>query len=336
MRELGIDRLDDDGRLLILVDTISGEEFSAIASDAADLLRSRHITRSDSRTETPVTTPSLNPREIQTRIRRGESPDEVAHAAGVELARIEAFAAPVVAEREYMAQQARKTTIRRRHSGGSGTPLGVVVDDHVSELGIAADSVVWDAWRREDGRWTVTAIAPSAQPATFIYDIQGRYVVPEDAAAHQLIGDVALPEHTDMAIADAVREQRSAELEPTQADVDPTTNAPATDEAAVESTSPGDDVSPIDVADAAPVDAGDGASVRYLHEARDRRAAEQEALAKDDPIQPSFDELDLFSEQPEVEADDVAVNEGAAHRKKKNERRRVPSWDEIMFGGRDD
>ena len=79
-------------------------------------------------------------------------------------------------------------------SGISGDMfLGALVDASLAAHGASAESAVWDSWRREDGRWTVI-VAPegAAEPATFLYDAKGRYVLPADDAAHELIGDVAL------------------------------------------------------------------------------------------------------------------------------------------------
>ena len=45
---------------------------------------------------------SLRPREIQARIRAGESLEEVARDAGMPVERVQAFAGPVLAEREHV------------------------------------------------------------------------------------------------------------------------------------------------------------------------------------------------------------------------------------------
>ena len=162
---------------------------------------------------------SLSPRDIQTRIRRGESPDEVAVAAGVPVEQIIGFATPVLAEREYMCEQARKTPIRRKHVGGAGVLLGTLVDENVAAGGTSPDDVQWDSWRREDGRWTVVVSPTDAdQPATFLFDVKSRYVLPADEFAHDLVGDVAIPESGDMAIADALREQAEAAAPAAEAD----------------------------------------------------------------------------------------------------------------------
>ncbi len=324
MRDIGPDRLSDDGRLLILRDADTGETFGTPVDAVRGLLEAAdRVARATRRTEKTMDTPTLSPRDIQARIRRGESPQQVADSAGVEVDAVATFAGPVLAEREYMAEQARRTTIRRRHATGTGVQLGAVVDEHLAGQGVPPESVHWDAWRREDGRWTVAVTPPDApEAATFVYDTKGRYVVPGDETAHDLVGDVALPEQTNMAIADAIRE-READAPSAGPDVGPVEETPAVEAVVVE-----------------PVDDEPRAAVSSLAEARDRRALEQQALAAQQTNEPTpapeQDSLDDLFAQADDEESHVAVNDSVAPRKKKQERRRVPSWDEIMFGGRDD
>ena len=56
---------------------------------------------------------SLTPREIQARVRAGDSIEDVARAAGMIPEWVEPYAAPVIAEREFIAQQARSQQVRR-------------------------------------------------------------------------------------------------------------------------------------------------------------------------------------------------------------------------------
>jgi hypothetical protein len=52
--------------------------------------------------------------------------------------------------------------------------------------------VAWDAWRREDGRWTLSAAFSTAErsgTATFSFDVRGNYVTVDDSDARWLIGD---------------------------------------------------------------------------------------------------------------------------------------------------
>lgn len=330
MRELGPDRLSDDGRFLVLREAGRTERFRVpIDRRLAALVDASPRARGRAHGQMEITMEStLSPRDIQARIRRGESPDQVAESAGVPTEQIEGFATPVLAERAYVAEQARSTTIRRRHATGPGILLGAAVDESVAQDGGVPEDVAWDAWRREDGRWTVQVLAPGAlEAASFCYDTKSRYVVPDDESARRLVGDVAVPEASEMAIADALRsdEDRSAPADDVEQDVTGSGSADA------------------EVAGTAPPM---HAPVHSLKEARDRRAMEQLSLTDEvtpeEPTRSPSETVERDEQETAVhgEIDDdeghVAVPDTMAPRKKRPERRRVPSWDEIMFGGRND
>src|SRR5260221_3427933 len=59
----------------------------------------------------------LRPKEIQDRIRAGETAEEIADAAGLPVERIRRFEGPVLAEREFRAKEAQRATVRSRESG---------------------------------------------------------------------------------------------------------------------------------------------------------------------------------------------------------------------------
>jgi precorrin-6x reductase len=149
MRELGLDGLSEDGRFLIARDPESDETFHIPADHRLTSLvgKSSRSGATAGQLEIKMES-SLSPREIQTRIRRGETPESVAESAGVPVDQIIGFAGPVLAEREYMCEQARKTTIRRKHVGGSGVLLGLLVDENIAADGGVPESAAWDAWRR--------------------------------------------------------------------------------------------------------------------------------------------------------------------------------------------
>jgi hypothetical protein len=334
MRDLSLEGLTEDGRFLVARDVTTGATYR-IAADH----RLSSLIGTPSRTparggRTPgqmeVRMPSsLSPRDIQSRIRRGESPQAVADSAGVPVEQITGFAGPVLAEREFMCEQARKTAIRRKHIGGAGVQLGILVAENIAAAGGVPESATWDSWRREDGRWTVLVTPSDAEhPATFLFDVKSRYVLPADELAHELVGDVALPDSTDMAIADAVR---SSERE---ADDVPHVEA-------VDSVDESDESQPVESSveipdPIEPVEEEVLTGVSSLKEARDRRAMEQLALGD-----ATHDEAAPVAEVEEDDFEDgleqnVAVPDTMGPRKKRHERRRVPSWDEIMFGDKND
>ena len=138
----------------------------------------------------------LRPRDIQARIRAGETPEDVAAAAQTTVDKIMPYAAPVLAEREHVAQRAQRASIRRPASSGAAPTgsrtLGDAVAAHLRAQNVDPGGVDWDAWRREDGRWTLTAVFRSEAreaEAAFTFDAPGNYVSAEDDDARWLIGD---------------------------------------------------------------------------------------------------------------------------------------------------
>lgn len=316
MRDLGLDGLSEDRRFLIARDRSTGEKFRIPADHrlASLIGKPSHSGNTSGQLEIRMES-SLSPRDIQTRIRRGETPHAVAESAGVPVEQILGFAGPVLAEREYMCEQARKTSIRRKHVGGSGVLLGTLVSENIASTGGVPEAAAWDSWRREDGRWNVQVTPDgAAHPATFLFDVKSRYVVPADEFAHDLVGDVALPDSADMAIADAVR----------------TPASPAT--APVEAVDVVDEDVPV-------VEEGPQVGVASLKAARDRKALEQLAIGDAEETEDADTSAALEHEADDFEDSlehDVAVPDTIGPRKKRHERRRVPSWDEIMFGDKSD
>jgi hypothetical protein len=135
----------------------------------------------------------LRPKEIQDRIRAGETAEEIADVAGIPIERIRRFEGPVLAERAYRAQEAQAATIRRAGESGPGRRLGEVVTDRLRDLGAAPDDAEWDSRKRADGTWLVQLVFSAGdqpQLAEWVYDPQRRHVTPADDPAARL----SLPE----------------------------------------------------------------------------------------------------------------------------------------------
>jgi hypothetical protein len=134
---------------------------------------------------------ALRPRDIQARIRSGESPESVAAAAQTTLDKVMGFATPVLAERAHMARSAQKASVRRK-GGDRPQLLADVVAERLHARNVDPETVEWDAWRRGDGRWTLVAdyrSGESARHAEFVFDSPGRYVVADDDEARWLVGE---------------------------------------------------------------------------------------------------------------------------------------------------
>ncbi|GAA1518299.1 septation protein SepH [Kribbella lupini] len=194
MREARLVGLSQDGTKLVLAVGETGEEFAVPVDD-----RLRAALRGDrarlGQLEIQMES-ALRPRDIQARIRAGESVEAVAAVAQMPMDRVMAFAGPVLAERDHVANLAQRASVRRRGGGDAPTRnLGAWVTERLRIRGVDPGAAEWDAWRREDGRWAVRVSYPVAEDdekvAMFAYDAPGRYAVPDDDEARWLVGEQA-------------------------------------------------------------------------------------------------------------------------------------------------
>jgi len=183
MRELRAIALSEDGGYLVLADAAGRTDGEQFRVPVDDRLRAalRGVRRSEVRTES-----ALTPREIQARLRAGETAAEVARAAGIPVERVERYEGPVLAERARVVQEARAALLPKDPGGVPGRPLGEVVD---ARLVVAQDNPAaaqWDAWRRVDGIWLVQLTSES-RCARWTWDPVVRRVRPHDDAARALV-----------------------------------------------------------------------------------------------------------------------------------------------------
>ena len=160
MQDLRLVGVHDDGEHLLLSGA-GGEMFQLPIDEAL-----RAASRSSAKTATTVAPIVMSPRDIQARIRSGATAADVAELSGLPLAKVERYEGPVLAEREYVAQQARKVEVAspspghdtyRSIFGDNPATLDDMVKHRLSTHGIEPSTVEWDSWRRQDGTWTVAA-----------------------------------------------------------------------------------------------------------------------------------------------------------------------------------
>jgi hypothetical protein len=292
-----------DRRRLLLVDD-KGVEFTLdITSDLRAAVRGETTRLGQLEIQMSST---IRPREIQTRIRAGESAEAVAQAAGTTVDAIMSYVAPVLAEREHVAERAQKASLRR--VPGESAPahtqsraLGDAVAAHLRSIGAdPTTAVAWDAYRRETGRWVLSGAFQTddrSGTARFTFDAPGNYALADNDDARWLVGDLrsepASPTRDEL---QQIRERRLAAV--------PADELPLGDDA---------------------LDLVSGEAAEALVEIPEPR--------DDEPIRATADQpLVAEPTQAEIEA------ELARHRRpvqKKRGRASVPSWDEIMFGGGD-
>ncbi|MET7399798.1 septation protein SepH [Dactylosporangium sp. NPDC005572] len=183
MRPVRFVALSEDGQAFVLADEVGRLLALPIDERVHSALRPDH-----NHPTTTIETGSsqLAPRDIQARIRSGESAEEVARVAGVPVDRVLRYAGPVLQERAMLAQHARRTRLKTSAKGAS---LAEVVDSRLGQHGIDTDKISWDAYRREDGTWRITATWPSGKAtaqAVWELDKARQLVAPHDDMAQYL------------------------------------------------------------------------------------------------------------------------------------------------------
>ena len=139
----------------------------------------------------------LRPKEIQARIRAGETVEEIADAAGIPVERVRWFEGPVLAERGYVAEQAQNASVRRQGDSTPGPRLGEIVGERLTELGADPEDAQWDSRKHGDGSWQVQLAFRAGgrlHIAEWLFDPRRRHVAPaDDNAARLSLPDTELP-----------------------------------------------------------------------------------------------------------------------------------------------
>jgi hypothetical protein len=354
MRNLRLVGLSNDRASVIFVDD-AGSEFAAPV-DA----RLRAAVRGDrariGQLEIDMDS-ALRPRDIQARIRSGHTPEEVAAAAQVPVDKIMGYAVPVLAERQHVAEVAQRSPVRRRGSEGTVRRLDDMVRERLGTRNVPTDSVDWDSWRRDDGRWSLQLTYRSGErtrTAMFVYDATGRYSVADDDEARWLTGEKQLTRKGPQPRAAGSGERRSHDDDGD--DLLSLAEGPDyefSDDLTAVVRAVSDDDTDDDVP--APV------PLKPVHLAASRMSEPASGDAEQtEAVEPGFDERtddEPRSDQPQLDrpgSDDAAAVEPAApdrdsaetvgavtgsdagadpeSRRSRRRRPSIPSWDEIMFG----
>jgi len=173
----------------LLVETVEGDEkFTLYITD--DLRRAASIDL-PRLTQVPVDNP-VSPREIQMRVRGGESPEEIAEQSGMSMNRVMRFAAAVVQERDRITGEARAARARRNSPDGEFVIFGEHVDARFTAHGIDPSSVSWDSHRNDEGVWVISAGwhgGDLKRVARWGFTLTTRSVTPMDDTAADLLSD---------------------------------------------------------------------------------------------------------------------------------------------------
>lgn len=233
-------------------------------------------------------------KEIQARLRSGESIDAISRTTDWSAEKIEKFAGPILQERAYVIDLALKSALRR---DAASPLLGEQAYQQLSQHGADMDEVEWNSHRNADGSWTIIVFYPSRDginSATWSFDLAKQILIAQDDSARWIAGDAREPRRTTPTHGIVYGAEGSNP---------PPTLTPSTTPTPTPTITPS---APRLVA------------VREEMELIEAENGEEEIV--------EIFELDIEVDQP-VEDESDARSDGVTARPK------IPSWDDIMFGG---
>lgn len=199
MTELRVTGRSEDGTHLLLTDP-EDREFTLRISDnlKATINQPRLASVPTERNEQTISV-----KEIQARLRAGESIEDLAREASWSYDKVERFAGPILQERAYILSLVNNVAVKN-----AGTREAIIfielVTKKLSSNGVAADELNWNTHRRDDGQWVIRLHYPTNNPgngrgeAVWFFDMAKRVVVAEDEGASWIMGEsasaVRLPE----------------------------------------------------------------------------------------------------------------------------------------------
>ena len=187
MQELRFVAVSEDGRYAVLAVPGRSARFTLPIDErlrAVALGQTSRLAQYEIEVESP-----LRPKEIQARIRAGETVDEIADAAGIAVERVRWFEGPVLAERAYMADQAQRASVRRQGDATPGPQLGEIVTERLKVFGADPDDAQWDAKKLGDASWQVELTFISGgrlHTAEWTFDPRRRHVMAADDNAARM------------------------------------------------------------------------------------------------------------------------------------------------------
>ena len=133
--------------------------------------------------------PSFGVKEIQARLRAGESMGSISRTTDWAVEKIEKFSGPILQERAYVIETALKSFLRRE---ASSPTLGEATDVQLSSHGVDMEAVEWNTHRNVDGTWNIIAHYPNIDgtaEANWNFELGNRILTAKDDSARWIAGD---------------------------------------------------------------------------------------------------------------------------------------------------
>jgi hypothetical protein len=186
MSDLRLTGKNPEGTHLILTDA-QGTEFTVRISDTLRAtVNQPRLTAVDTSQELEI----MSVKEIQRRLRAGQSMDTIARDGGISVEKVERFAGPILQERVYILNQAFLVLLRKDSARDQETFLEVVTS-RLAPRGVDSDSLSWNSWRLDDGTWTIELTYPNRDGqgnATWNFDPNRRLIAATDENGRWMLG----------------------------------------------------------------------------------------------------------------------------------------------------
>ncbi|GAA4958017.1 hypothetical protein GCM10023224_49970 [Streptomonospora halophila] len=192
MQELRLAAVSEDGTYLVLASAGRGTRFMLPVDDRLRAAVRGQFSRLG-QYEIEVENP-LRPKEIQARIRSGETAEAISDLSGIPIERVRWFESPVLQEREYVAQQAQRASVRRQGETAPGPNLGDLITERIGAHQLETGDAAWDSWKREDSTWQlklVFLVGGEERVAHWVYEPRRRSVTPADDEALRFLAPEA-------------------------------------------------------------------------------------------------------------------------------------------------
>jgi hypothetical protein len=141
--------------------------------------------------------PVVTVKDIQARLRSGESIDAIAQTSKWEPGKIERFAGPILQERAYIIGLALKEQL---HKEKSSPTLADATIAQLEPRGVDMSCVEWNAWREPDGSWNIILTYPNKEGMTnearWVFDLENRSLIAKDEGAAWIAGEELSSRHS--------------------------------------------------------------------------------------------------------------------------------------------
>jgi len=180
-----------DGANLELVDQV-GNQYQLRISDGLRATVNQPRLSAVSDIQESVTT---TVKEVQARLRAGESMDSISRTTDWSIEKIENYAGPILQERAFIISQALATQIRREPHAPY---LETAVANQLAPRGVDMNTIEWNTHRTADGNWQLTLYYPlrdgspedAKGEAVWLFNLGRRTLSADDDGARWIGGEV--------------------------------------------------------------------------------------------------------------------------------------------------